>query len=64
MSESFWNKHLITTIKLNRILLMLFIAILIILIIIFLIHTTKVELIQRLEKGDVDGALRLLHMFD
>ena len=43
---------------------MLFIAILLIIIIIYLVHTTKVDLIQRLEKGDVDGALRILQLFD
>ena len=43
---------------------MLFIAIIVIIVIIFLIHTTKVELIRILEKGDVDGALRLLQTFD
>ena len=42
---------------------MLFIAIVIIIVILFLVHTTKVELIRRLEKGDVDGALRLLQTF-
>jgi len=43
---------------------MLFIAILIILIIAYLIHVTRMQLIDMLERGDVDGALRLLHMFD
>ena len=63
MTQTLWNEHFINSIKLNRVLLMLFIAIVIIIAIIFLVHTTKVELIRRLEKGDVDGALRLLQTF-
>jgi len=43
---------------------MLFIAILIILIIVYLIHVTRMQLIDMLERGDVDRALRLLHIFD
>ena len=42
----------------------MFIAILIILIIVYLIHVTRMQLIDMLEKGDVDGALRLLQTFD
>jgi hypothetical protein len=64
MSVLFRNEHFIISIKLNRCLLMLFIPVLIILVIIYLIHITRMQLIYMLEKGDVDGALRVLQMFD
>lgn len=43
---------------------MLFVAILVIILIIFLIHVTKQQLVYYLQRGDVDGALRILTMFD
>lgn len=43
---------------------MLFIPVIIILVIVYLIHITRLQLIGMLEKGDVDGALRVLQMFD
>ena len=43
---------------------MLFIALLVLLIIIFLIHVTRVQLIGYLKRGDIDGALRILQMFE
>lgn len=43
---------------------MLFIAVLIILIIVYLIHVTRMQLIDMLEKGEVDRALNILRMFD
>jgi len=43
---------------------MLFVAILIIIVILFLIHVTRQQLIEYLQRGDIDGALRILTMFD
>lgn len=43
---------------------MLFIALLIFIIIICLIHMTKVQLIDYLKRGDINGAMRILQMFD
>lgn len=43
---------------------MLSIAVLILLVIVYLIHITRVQLIGMLEKGDINGALRVLQMFD
>ena len=60
----FRKEHLKNSIKVNRGLLMLSIAVLILLVIVYLIHITRVQLIGMLEKGDVDGALRVLQMFD
>lgn len=64
MSILFREEHLKNSIKLNRCLLMLFIPVIIILVIVYLIHITRLQLIGMLEKGDVDGALRVLQMFD
>ena len=44
--------------------LMLFIALVLIVVILFLIHTTRLQLIRMLRHGDIDGALRVLEMFD
>jgi hypothetical protein len=43
---------------------MLFIALLFILFIIYVVHVSKEQLIEYLEKGDIDNALRLLRTFD
>lgn len=43
---------------------MLFLALIIIMVMFFLIHTTRVQLVHMLRHGDVDGALRILTMFD
>ena len=43
---------------------MLFITVLILLVIVYLIHITRLQLIHMLENRDVEGALRLLKMFD
>ena len=43
---------------------MLFVAILAIIVMIFLIHVTKQQLVEYLQRGDIDGALRILTMFD
>jgi len=43
---------------------MLFIVLLVFLIIVFLIHVTKVQLVGYLKRGDINGALRILQMFD
>jgi hypothetical protein len=52
------------SIKVNRCHLMLFIAILVILIIIVLVYITKEQVVAHLKRGDIDGALRVLQMFD
>ena len=64
MTVPFRKEHLKNSIKVNRGLLMLSIAVLILLVIVYLIHITRLQLIGMLEKGDVDGALRVLQMFD
>ena len=43
---------------------MLFVAFLVIIVILFLIHVMRLQLIDYLKRGDIDGALRLLTMFD
>ena len=43
---------------------MLFVALLVILIIIYLVYTTKEQVVGYLKRGDIDGALRILQMFD
>ena len=43
---------------------MLFIAIVFILCMFYVFHATKIQLIEYLEKGEVDKALRLLKLMD
>ena len=43
---------------------MLFIAVLVIIIIIVLVYVTKEQAVAYLKRGDIDGALRVLQMFD
>lgn len=43
---------------------MLFVAVLILMVIIYLIHVTRMQLIDLLKRGDVHGALHILQMFD
>lgn len=43
---------------------MLFIAVLVLCVIVYLIYTTRLQLVEMLERGDTDGALRVLRMFD
>lgn len=43
---------------------MLFLAIVFILFMFYVFHTTKVQLIRYLEKGQTDKALRLLKLMD
>lgn len=43
---------------------MLFVAILVIIVMIFLIRVTKQQLVDYLHRGDIEGALRILTMFD
>ena len=43
---------------------MLFVAILVIILIIVLIRVTKQQLVDYLHRGDIEGALRILTMFD
>lgn len=64
MSVLFREEHLKNSIKVNRGHLMLFITVLILLVIVYLIHITRLQLIHMLENRDVEGALRLLKMFD
>ena len=64
MSIFLRDKHFKNSIKVNRRHLMFFIAILVILIIIVLVYITKEQVVGYLKRGDIDGALRILQMFD
>lgn len=43
---------------------MLFVAVLVVIIILILVHITKEQVVGHLKRGDIDGALRVLQMFD
>ena len=53
-----------SSININSGSLMLFLALVFILFMFYVFHTTKMQLIRYLERGEVDNALRLLKLMD
>mgnify|MGYP004080779761 CR=1 FL=1 len=63
MTELVGNKHFKDSIKVNRCLLMFYVAVLVVLIILILVHIIKEQVVGHLKRGDIDRALRVLQMF-